>query len=108
LDFVKVTEASEIPTGTMKKITINGKEILIANVNGTYYAIGNYCTHKSGDLSQGTLEASIVTCPKHKAKFDVTTGKVISGPKLLFSPKISDEPSYQVKVEGKDILVKTE
>ena len=59
-----------------------------------------------GDLSKGTLEGNTVTCPKHKSKFDVTTGKVISGPKVpLIHPKIKDEPVYSVKVEGKDILV---
>ena len=60
----------------------------------------------SGDLSKGMLEGSTVTCPKHKAKFDVATGKVVSGPKFPFMhPKIKDVPAYQVKVEGNDILV---
>ena len=50
-----------------------------------------------------------VTCPKRRTKFDVTTGKVVSSPKVLFLHlKIKDEPFYQAKVEGRDILVKTE
>lgn len=93
----------------MKKVTVNEKEILIANVNGNYYAIGNQCTHHGGDLSQGSLEGNMVTCLKRRAKFDVTTGKVVSSPKVLFFHlKIKDEPFYQAKVEGKDIIVKTE
>jgi nitrite reductase/ring-hydroxylating ferredoxin subunit len=109
LSFVKVADTSEIPAGTMKKVTINGKEILVANVNGKYYAIGNRCTHHDGDLSRGSLGGGTVTCPKRRAKFDVTTGKVVLSPKLLFLRlKIKDEPFYQAKVEGKDILVKTE
>ena len=73
----------------MKKISVQGKEILIANVNGSFYAIGNACTHEWGDLSAGTLEGNFVTCPRHKSKFDVTTGKVVSQPKMiLFHPKI--------------------
>jgi 3-phenylpropionate/trans-cinnamate dioxygenase ferredoxin subunit len=109
LGFVKVGETSEIPAGKMKKVTINGEEILVANVNGKYYAIGNRCTHHEGDLSQGSLEGNTVTCPKRRAKFDVTTGKVVLSPKLLFfNLKIKDEPFYQAKVEGKDVLVKTE
>jgi nitrite reductase/ring-hydroxylating ferredoxin subunit len=59
-----------------------------------------------GDLSKGTLEGNTATCPKHKAKFDVTTGKVVSGPKIpLLHPKIKDEPTYVVKVQGNDILL---
>jgi nitrite reductase/ring-hydroxylating ferredoxin subunit len=109
LTFVKVAETSEIPIGQMKVVKLAEKEILIANVNNVYYAIGNSCTHMRGELSKGTLEGNIVTCPKHKAKFDVTTGKVVSGPKIpLMHPTIKDEPVYVVKVEGKDILLESQ
>jgi nitrite reductase/ring-hydroxylating ferredoxin subunit len=105
--YIRVADASEIPIGKTKKVVVQGKEILVANVNGTYYAIGNVCTHERGDLSQDTLEGSIVTCPKHKSRFDVTTGKVISGPKMgMFHPKIADEMVYAVKTENMDILIK--
>jgi len=107
--FVKIGESSEIALGKMKKVKVGDKEFLVANVNGNYYAIRNKCTHAGGDLSQGSLEGNVVTCPKHKAKFDVTTGKVISGPKMaLFHPRITDEPSYQVEIEGNTLLLKTE
>ena len=108
MTFVKVAETSEIPSGQMKVAKIAEKEALVANVNGTYYAIENSCTHMHGELAKGTLEGNTVTCPKHKAKFDVTTGKVVSGPKIpSMHPKIKDEPIYIVKVEGKDILVES-
>ena len=109
MSFVKVGELSEVPVGKMKMSEVGEKEYLIANVNGSCYAIGNRCTHASGDLSQGSLEGNIVTCPKHKSKFDITTGKVISGPKIaFFHPKINDATSYEVKVEGNAILLRTE
>jgi nitrite reductase/ring-hydroxylating ferredoxin subunit len=109
LSFVKVGELSEVPVGKMKMFKVGEKEYLVANVNGNYYAIGNRCTHAKGDLSQGSLEGNVVTCPRHKSRFDVTTGKVISGPKIpLFHPKINDEPSYEVKVEGNALLLKIE
>ena len=103
-----MAESSEIPVGKMRMFRIGEKEYLVANVNGKYYAIGNRCTHAGADLSQGSLEGNVLTCPKHKSKFDVTTGKVISGPKIpLFHPKINDEPSYEVKVEGTALMLKT-
>jgi nitrite reductase/ring-hydroxylating ferredoxin subunit len=105
--YVKVAKRSEISVGKMKAVKLEGKEILIVNVSENYYAIGNRCTHAGGDLSQGVLEANIVTCPKHHAKFDVTTGKVIEHPRMgLLHPKAKDEPTYQVKVENDDIMVK--
>ena len=81
-DFVRVAGKTEIPIGKMKKVSFLDREILIANVNGNYYAIGNKCTHTGGDLSQGILEGNVVICPKHNSKFDVTTGKVVAPPKV--------------------------
>jgi nitrite reductase/ring-hydroxylating ferredoxin subunit len=93
----------------MKVVKLAEKEVVIANVNNVYYAMENSCTHMHGELSKGLLEGNTLTCPKHKAKFDVTTGKVISGPKIpLMHPKIKDEHVYAVKVEGKDILLETQ
>jgi nitrite reductase/ring-hydroxylating ferredoxin subunit len=109
LTLVKVAETSEIPLGQMKTVKLAEEDVLIANVNGAYYAIGNICTHMKGELSKGTLEGNTVICPKHKAKFDITTGKVVSGPKVpLMHPKIKDEPTYAVEVNGKDILLEFE
>jgi nitrite reductase/ring-hydroxylating ferredoxin subunit len=106
-DFVRVAGKAEIPIGKMKMVKFLDREILIANVNGTYYAIGNKCTHANGDLSQGILEGNVVTCPKHNSKFDVTTGNVVAPPKVgFFHPKIHDEPSYAVKVEGENVMIK--
>jgi 3-phenylpropionate/trans-cinnamate dioxygenase ferredoxin component len=104
--FEKVALTSEIQNGQTKNVKLGDKEVLIANVNGAYYAIGNICTHMGGTLSKGTLQGNIITCPKHKAQFDVTTGKVVSHPKIpLLHPKIADQTIYKVKVEGTDILI---
>jgi len=99
-EFVKVAETTEVPPGNMKKVTVDGKEILVANVEGTYYAIGNKCTHRGGDLSKGSLSGKLVKCPRHGAKFNVTTGQVVAG------PATKSEPTLEVKVEGKNILLK--
>ncbi|MCP8309908.1 MAG: non-heme iron oxygenase ferredoxin subunit [Candidatus Methylarchaceae archaeon HK01M] len=107
MKFVKVGETSEIPIGKMKKVKFEEKEILITNVDGNYYAIENRCPHAGGDLSKGSLDGKIVTCPRHGSRFDVTTGKAVSGPKILFLRfKTKDVSSFEVKVEGKDLILK--
>jgi 3-phenylpropionate/trans-cinnamate dioxygenase ferredoxin subunit len=106
MTLVKVAETSEISQGQMKAFKLEEKEVLIANVDGTYYAIANRCTHKNGDLSKGSLDGNIVTCPLHGSKFDVTTGKAVKGPKIGFlRAKTSDAPSYHVRIEGKDVMI---
>jgi nitrite reductase/ring-hydroxylating ferredoxin subunit len=105
--YVRAASKSEIAVGKMKKVTWEGKEVLIANVNGSYYAVGSECTHFGGDLSEGVLEGNVITCPNHRAKFDVTTGKVVSPPvEALSRPDIEDLPTYLVKVENQDIMIK--
>ena len=104
MSFTEVAQVNEVPTGTMKSYSVGGKQILAANIDGKLYAINSVCTHAGGDLSKGKLEGKIVTCPRHGSKFDVTTGKSISGPKIGFLRlKTKDETAYEVKVEENKI-----
>ena len=106
MSFFEVAKTSEIPEGTMKAVSIQDKEIVVVNYDGNYYAINRICTHMGGDLSKGKLEGKIVTCPRHGSRFDVTTGKSISGPRIGFLKlKTKDEPSYQVKVDNDSIKI---
>ena len=107
-EFVKVADKSEIASGKTKAVKLNNNDVLLVNVNGSFYAISGKCTHMGGDLSKGTLEDNIVTCPRHHAKFDVTNGKVVSHPKMgLLHPKAKDATSYQVKVDQDSIWIKS-
>jgi 3-phenylpropionate/trans-cinnamate dioxygenase ferredoxin subunit len=107
MDFIEVAKVDEVSAGQMKSFVVEGKEILVVNYDGNYFAIGGRCTHASGDLSKGKLEGKIVTCPKHDAKFDVTTGICVTGPKVgLLKLKAGNEPTYEVRIEGKSIKVR--
>jgi 3-phenylpropionate/trans-cinnamate dioxygenase ferredoxin subunit len=106
MSFIKLATKDQIPSGTMLATSAGDKELLLVNYEGTFYALDLKCTHMGGNLSKGILEGKIITCPRHGAKFDITTGKCISGPKLGFmKPSIKDENIYTVKTEGDNILV---
>lgn len=98
-EFVKVAETKDIASGAGILVEVDGERIALFNVNGTFYAIGDTCTHAGGPLSEGDLDGDVVTCPWHGAQFDVKTGEVLGPP--------ADEPvtNYRVKVEGPDILI---
>ena len=105
--FVRVAGISDIDIGKMQKVTVGDISILIANVNGNFFAVDSVCTHFGGDLSEGILEGNIVTCPVHKARFDVISGKVVSPPaEALDRPDIENLSMYFVKIENKDILIR--
>ena len=115
-EFVRVARQSEIPPGTMKGEKAKGREILVANVDGQAYAIGDRCTHMRGRLHKGTLAGTVVECAWHGAKFDVSDGGVcgwVTRPpwyKLLMDAAFPGflkrgEPAYRTRVEGDDVYV---
>jgi nitrite reductase/ring-hydroxylating ferredoxin subunit len=105
--FFYALKTSELEKTNLKKVTVEGLDILIVNFEGNFYAIDALCTHYGGDLSEGTLQSNILTCPVHGAKFDVTNGKVISPPtEPLDRPNIENLTSYLLKIENKEIFVK--
>jgi len=99
-DFIRVASTSEIPEGKMRRVIVGSQQVLIVNVKGKYYAIGNVCTHLGGPLDKGNLEGHEVECPLHRSHFDVTNGQVKRGPAMR------PEPVYEVKIESGSILVR--
>ena len=97
--FVTVTNASDIPVGQFRPVEAGGKRLLICHTAGGFYAVDDTCTHDDGPLADGWLEGQAIECPRHGARFDVTTGKV------LCLPAAMPIKSYPVKVEGTDIKV---
>jgi nitrite reductase/ring-hydroxylating ferredoxin subunit len=98
--FVKVATTPEVPPGVMKMVQVAGREVLLANVDGECYAMGNVCTHEEGPLDQGRLEEYEVECPWHGSRFNIRTGQVMLG------PTSRPEPVYEVKLEGTNILIR--
>ncbi|MFY9578601.1 MAG: non-heme iron oxygenase ferredoxin subunit [Gaiellaceae bacterium] len=98
-DFVKVAETSEIPAGRLKLVDVGGTRVAVANVDGSFAAFSDECTHDGGPLSEGDLDGEIVTCPWHFSRFNVRTGEIVDSP--------AEEPVtvYEVKVEGDAIYV---
>lgn len=101
----RACKRSEIQPGNVKFASVGGKDLVISNVNGTFYAMDNWCTHEQGNLSEGTLSTETLTCPEHGAQFDVRTGKVLVGPNGEAPETISPEKTYKVSIQGDDVMV---
>jgi nitrite reductase/ring-hydroxylating ferredoxin subunit len=97
--FVKVARTEEVPVGTARMVEVNGKEVALFNVAGSFHAIDNTCTHVGGPLCEGEINGAEVTCPWHGAVFDVTSGQAL-GP-----PAAQSVARYNVRVEGPDIEI---
>lgn len=99
-EFIVVATKAELPNGTRKLLEVDGKPLAVFNIAGAYYCIADVCSHDDGPVAEGELvNAHEIECPRHGARFDVRTGKVLSFPAIV------NIPAYPVKVEGENILI---
>jgi 3-phenylpropionate/trans-cinnamate dioxygenase ferredoxin subunit len=111
-EFREVARAEELKSGTMKRVNAVGRDILLARVGDNYYATDDRCSHMNGDLSQGKLEGTVVTCPRHGSQFDISNGQVVRWLKGGLMSKLGgalkaskDLTVYNVKIENGRVLV---
>ena len=90
--FFAIASVGELPNGERLFIEIDGQPVVVFNIAGNFYAIGDVCTHDEGPLGDGRLEGNEVICPRHGAHFDVQTGKALSLPAVI------DTPAYPVRI----------
>jgi len=93
-EFVEIAPVSELPNGERLFIEIGGVPIVIFNIAGQFYSIGDICSHDDGPVGEGDIEGFNITCPRHGAEFDIKTGKAVQ------MPAVVDIPAYPVKVEN--------
>jgi nitrite reductase/ring-hydroxylating ferredoxin subunit len=99
-DFVAVAKVADVPPGTMTFVGVERERIVLAHVEGGFYALRDVCGHRNAPLSRGTLTGCIVECPLHFAQFDIRTGKYVDGP---FS---ADVPAYECRIEGDTVYLR--
>ena len=112
-NFVQVGQTNELEDGTMKEVLARGREVLLARVGDNYYAVDNRCPHMGGKLSQGMLNGTVITCPRHGSQFELQDGRVLqwlksSGLVSAVSKKLKPPrplTTYSVKVEDDRILI---
>jgi nitrite reductase/ring-hydroxylating ferredoxin subunit len=99
MGFIKVLPEGDLALNRMREVQASGRKILVANIGGNYWAIGNICMHMGCSLSDGTLIGENVECPCHGSTYNVKTGAIVKGPAK------KPEPAYEVKIEGGQVLV---
>jgi nitrite reductase/ring-hydroxylating ferredoxin subunit len=98
--FVAVAKTSDLASGEMKFVACDGERVVLANIDGRFYALRDMCGHRNAPLSRGKLTGCIIECPLHFAQFDMRTGKLIDG------PVSADVPVYEVRIEGDAVYLK--
>jgi CDP-4-dehydro-6-deoxyglucose reductase/3-phenylpropionate/trans-cinnamate dioxygenase ferredoxin subunit/anthranilate 1,2-dioxygenase ferredoxin subunit len=97
--IVRLCSESDIVDNSVRRFVIEGERDSSRKAWGKYHALDERCTHRGGPVSEGSLEDGVITCPWHYGQFDLATGEV-RGP-----PPVEPLKSYELRVEGSDILI---
>ena len=98
-EYVQAAKTNDVAPGAAACVDVRGTPIALFNIEGSFFAIGNTCTHRGGPLAEGSIEGDEVTCPWHGARYRISTGEVLSPPAPAGVPK------YNVRVQGDDIEI---
>jgi len=78
--YVSAIAIEDLAPGGMKVVQVEGREIVVGNDGGRFYAVERRCGHMNAPLEMGTLVGTVLTCPMHCAQFDIATGEALAGP----------------------------
>jgi nitrite reductase/ring-hydroxylating ferredoxin subunit len=111
-----VCAIEDLPPGTMKLVEAGQFGVGVYNIDGSLYAIANYCSHEGAPLCAGYVvgttefapdlpgqvryvrEGQIARCPWHNWEFDITTGLNLADPQKRVR-------TYQVDVDGGQVYL---
>ncbi len=96
--YVEVARVGDVAEGKGKQVRVDAREIALYLLDGTYYALKNFCPHEGDPLWRGRIEDAAVVCPNHGWKFELATGKCVRHGDR-------DLRTFPVKVEGDRILI---
>ncbi len=115
--FVSVCRSDELAEGSVRSVKARGKVVAVGRlVGGQLFAVGGRCSHMFANLGKGKVEGTLLECPWHGTKFDVTDGCVanwVTHPmwlKMLYDASLPAFmkraiPTYQIKEENGEVLV---
>jgi 3-phenylpropionate/trans-cinnamate dioxygenase ferredoxin subunit len=92
VNYLEIIPSDQLPDGERIFIELEGKAIVLFNLAGSLFAIGDVCSHDNGPVGDGEIEETEIICPRHGGRFDIRSGKATS------LPAVKDIPSYPVRV----------
>jgi nitrite reductase/ring-hydroxylating ferredoxin subunit len=102
VSYIPVARIGEVAEGAMKEIALGGRQVLLANIGGQYFAFSRQCPHEEADLKAGSLEGTKVRCANHNYCFDLRTGECVlpkGGPPLTVLPAEQREEEICIRLE---------
>jgi len=96
--YYKLCNVNDIEDNRTIEVEVNGKSILVAKLDGVFYAMENNCTHESLPIGAGEVHDCQIQCMRHGARFDIKTGRATQ------LPAVMDLKTYKIKVENNNVM----
>jgi nitrite reductase/ring-hydroxylating ferredoxin subunit len=91
----RALEASDVPPGHTRSVDIEDEGVLICRTpEGALFALEDRCSHDGSSFENGALDGTVLTCPRHGARFDVINGAALS------MPAVAPVETYPVRESG--------
>ena len=81
--WVSAGREDDLAPGQVRVVQSGRTRQAVCNVEGDLYCIDDVCTHDGGPLDQGELDGNEIECPRHGARFDVTSGRATCMPAIV-------------------------
>ena len=79
-DWVDVRAETALAEGEKIVVDVDGTDIALFKIQGSFYAIEDICSHDGAEIASGLLDGDEIICPRHGARFCIKTGAVKSPP----------------------------
>jgi nitrite reductase/ring-hydroxylating ferredoxin subunit len=98
-NWIKVLRCEDLSPGEMAGLEIGDSQVAVYNVDGSFYATDNICTHGYASLSDGYLEGDEIECPLHGGRFKVTNGEAV------LEPAECPLKTYRVRIADEEVEI---
>lgn len=75
-------------------VEVGNDPVVLINLDGSFYALSDVCTHQDASLSDGEVIGDEIECPLHGGAFEIKTGMPANFPVVV------PVETFDVKVEG--------
>ncbi len=99
-NFTRVARLGEVPESGLLAVEVDGRQVVLARVDGEIHALDGVCTHAEALLAEGSLYEECLMCPVHGGEFDARTGEAMT------LPVTEPLAIHDVRIDGDEIHVR--
>ena len=62
LEFLDISPADQLGPGERMFVEVEGRPVVIFNIAGEYFSIGDVCSHDDGPVGEGEISGYSIAC----------------------------------------------